>query len=70
MVPGCVLVLPVINVINNIDSHIRKVYGEPAKLAPALGHLQALGVMQGSLSQQNGHLIRLKHVFVDMTPAA
>jgi hypothetical protein len=46
------------------------IYGEAAKLTPEPAHSSSLAVLEGALSQTSGHLIRLKHVFVDITAAA
>jgi hypothetical protein len=67
---GYVIVLPVDKPVRSIDAHIRKAYGEPAKLYP-VGYAHALAVLVGSLVQGSGpHTIQLKHLFVDMTVAA
>ena len=71
MMLGYVLTLPVEKAIKSIDAHIRKAYGESAKLEPTAPHKLALAILIGSLVQGGGsHTIRLLHVFVDMTTAA
>ncbi len=67
---GYILALPAQDVVDFIDSRIRKVYGKPAALQPEPSHPQSLAVLTGVLVQGEDHHIRLKHVFVDMLPAA
>ena len=67
---GYILALPTQDVIDYIDWRIRKVYGEVAALQPEPAHPQSLAVLAGALVQSGRHHIRLKHVFVDMLPAA
>lgn len=71
MMLGYVLKLPDPPIATDIDTRIRKAYGESAKLEVIECHPSALSmhtdeVVQGS----NGHVIRLVHIFVDMTTAA
>lgn len=66
---GYVLALPVEDVVKAVDDRIRKTYGEIAKLSPDAAHALSLAVLEGALTQNGGHAIRLKHIFVDMTPA-
>ena len=66
---GYMLALPVQNVIDFIDSRMRQVYGAPAALQPEPTHTQSLAIRASTLIQ-SGHNIRLKHIFVDMLPAA
>lgn len=71
MMLGYVLKLPVDEIVSGIDARIRNTYGETAKLEPMANHPQSLALHTGLLSQGNtGHIIRLVHIFVDMTPAA
>lgn len=68
---GYVIVLPIDKPVQSIDTHMRRAYGEAAKLNAAAGNAHALAVLDGSLVQGGGpHMIRLKHLFVDMTVAA
>ncbi|MBN8940493.1 MULTISPECIES: hypothetical protein [Alphaproteobacteria] len=67
---GYVLALPAADVVDAIDARIRKTYGEAAGLTPETTHALSLAVLQGALSQSSSHTIRLKHIFVDMLPAA
>jgi len=68
---GYVLVLPVDKPVQSIDAHIRKAYGDPAKVSPVAGCSHALAILVGSLVQGGGpHTIAIKHLFVDMTVAA
>lgn len=67
---GYVLALPVSDVVDAIDARIRKAYGETAGLTPEATHALSLAMLEGALAQSSGHTIRLKHIFVDMLPAA
>lgn len=67
---GYVLALPAEDVVNAVDVRLRKTYGEVAKLTPEIAHALSLAILESALSQKGGHVIRLKHIFVDMTPAA
>jgi len=67
---GYVLALPAEDVVNTVDDRLRKTYGVVAKLTPETAHAMSLAILEGALSQKGGHAIRLKHIFVDMTPAA
>ena len=64
------LALPVEDVVKTADDRIRKTYGEVAKLSPDAAHALSLAIVEGALTQNGGHAIRLKHIFVDMTLAA
>jgi hypothetical protein len=66
---GYVLALPVENVVNTVADRIRKAYGEGAALTSEAAHALSLAILEGALSQKGSHSIRLKHIFVDMTPA-
>lgn len=67
---GYVLALPASDVVDAIDARIRKTYGEIAGLTPEATHALSLAVLEGTLAQSSSHTIRLKHIFVDMLPAA
>jgi hypothetical protein len=67
---GYVLALPVQDVVGAIDKRLQKVYGATAKLTPEAAHTLSLAIFEGALTQNSGHAMRLKHVFVDMTAAA
>lgn len=67
---GYVLALPASAVVGAVDARIRKTYGESAGLTAEVAHSLALAVLDGALVQNDSHIIRLKHVFVDMAPAA
>ncbi|KFL28381.1 hypothetical protein [Brucella intermedia] len=67
---GYVLALPASAVVDAVDTRIRKIYGESAGLTGETAHSLALAVLEGALTQNGSHVIRLKHVFVDMVPAA
>lgn len=67
---GYVLALPASDVVDAIDARIRKTYGEAAGLTSEMTHTLSLAVLEGALVQSDSHTIRLKHIFVDMLPAA
>lgn len=67
---GYVLALPASDVVAAIDARIRKAYGESAGLTAETAHALSLAVLEGVLAQSDRHTIRLKHIFVDMLPAA
>ena len=67
---GYVLALPVDSVVRTIDNHLRKSYGELAKLTAKTAHTLSLAILEGALAQKDGHTIQMKHIFVDMTSAA
>lgn len=68
---GYVLKLPSEALIANIDTRIRQTYGENAKLELVDVHPNSLSMKSGVLAQGGkGHVIRLLHILVDMTPAA
>jgi hypothetical protein len=67
---GYVLVLPIGQTADPINARICKDYGIEARLQPGIEHANALAILVGSLSQKGNHVIRLQHLFVDMTPAA
>lgn len=67
---GYVLALPLDKVTNSIDAKLRKTYGDTAKLSTDTAHELSLCIFESWLGQSGGHKIRLKHIFVDMTPAA
>lgn len=71
MMLGYVLKLPSAALVADIDTRIRKIYGETAKLDLIDVHKNSLSMHTGVLAQDsNAHVIRLVHIFVDMTPAA
>lgn len=67
---GYVLALPASDVVGAIDARIRKTYGKAAGLTPEAAHALSLAILEGALTQSDNHTIRLKHIFVDMLPAA
>lgn len=67
---GYVLALPASDVVDAIDTRIRKTYGDSAGLTAETAHALSLAILEGALAQSNSHTIRLKHIFVDMVPAA
>jgi hypothetical protein len=70
MMLGYLLELPVSPVVDEINRRIEDTYGSTAKLETTSAHAEALSVHTGALSQGTvGHIIRLLHIFVDMTSA-
>ena len=67
---GYVLALPASAVVDAVDGRIRKTYGDSAGLTPEAAHALSLAVLEGALVQNGSHAIRIKHVFIDMSPAA
>lgn len=67
---GYVLALPVESLVQTINDHLKKSYGDPANLNPETTHALSLAILEGALDQKSGHTIRMKHIFVDMTSAA
>ena len=67
---GYVLKPPVEQVVKAIDARIRNTYGEVGILSTEVRHTFSLAILEGTLSQNNAHMIQIKHIFVDMTPAA
>jgi hypothetical protein len=67
---GYILALPIESVVNTIDDHLQKAYGQTAKLTPEAAHALSLAILEGALPQTGDHTIRMKHIFVDMTSAA
>jgi hypothetical protein len=67
---GYVLTLPLSSIVETIDKHLEKSYGDNAKLTSKTAHPLSLAILENVLSQKNGHTIRLRHIFVDMTSAA
>ena len=68
---GHVPKLPSAALVEGIDARIRTTYGEGAKLVDPAPHADSLSMHEGGLLQGTSrHVIRLTHVFVDVTPAA
>ena len=67
---GYVLTLPVQDVVAYIDTRLRKIYGDPAALAPEPPHPTSMAVLESTVIQSGQHTLRLKHIFVDMLAAA
>lgn len=71
MMLGYVLKLPVSPLVNEINSRIASSYGQSAVLEVVSAHQNSLAMHSGALTQgATGHIIRLLHIFVDMTVAA
>lgn len=70
MMLGYVITMPVAGPVSSISQRIQSTYGSNARLAPGPAHPLAVGVHTGSLLQGSGpHVIRLLHIFVEMTEA-
>lgn len=70
MMLGYLLELPVSPVVDEINRRIEDTYGSTATLEAISAHAEALSMHTGALAQGTvGHIIRLLHIFVDMTPA-
>jgi hypothetical protein len=67
---GYVLALPADAVVQTVDRRLQKDYGAATALATASAHPHALLVREGTLQRSDGTSIRLRHLFVDMIPAA
>jgi hypothetical protein len=71
MMLGYVLKLPMSPLLDEINTRIASTYGETATLDVVSAHPESLSMHTGVLSQgTTGHVIRLLHIFVDMTAAA
>jgi hypothetical protein len=67
---GYVLALPMDELIGSIDSRIRERYGDAAGMDAGGIHPNALSMSKSALPQgDGGHIIRLVHLFVEMTTA-
>lgn len=66
---GYVLALPVEDVITAIDARIQTTYGGAAALTAGSAHALSLSILEGALIQAPSHVIRLQHLFIDMTAA-
>lgn len=67
---GFVLAVPIQKLLATIDKKLEKTYGEFSKFRDAVQHPAALAVRDSDHIQNSGTLIRLRHMFIDMTPAA
>lgn len=71
MMLGYVLKPPSDSLVSTIDKRIRQTYGDEAKLECVRSHVHALSIQDGRLVQgEDGHEIRIVHLFVDMATAA
>jgi hypothetical protein len=71
MMLGYVLRLPVSPLIDEINNRIGTTYGQGSALKAFPAHEKSLSMHTGSLPQgATGHVIRLLHIFVEMTSAA
>lgn len=70
MMLGYVLELPASPIVDEINRRLSDTYGLVASLEASSAHTAALSMHTGALTQgAAGHLIRLLHIFVDMTAA-
>lgn len=67
---GYVLALPADAIVQAVDGRLQKDYGGGAALATTPVHADALSIHEGTLQRADGTYIRLRHLFVDMLPAA
>lgn len=67
---GYVLALPANAIVQAVNSRLKQTYGMSAALTTASLHDDALSIHEGALQRANGTSIRLRHIFVDMVPAA
>jgi hypothetical protein len=71
MMLGYVLKLPVSPLVDEINSRIASSYGQTAVLEVMPARQESLSMHTGAIFQgATSHVIRLLHIFVDMTPAA
>jgi hypothetical protein len=70
MMLGYVLELPVSPIVDEINRRLKDKYGSTAALEAVSAYAESLSMHTGALAQGTaGHVIRLLHIFVDMTPA-
>ena len=67
---GYVLALPADAIIQAVNNRLQQTYGTSAALTAASPHEDALSIHEGALQRADGTSIRLRHIFVDMVPAA
>lgn len=67
---GYVLVLPAQSIVRAVDGRLQQTHGSSAALTEIPPHLDSLCIHEGVLQQVGGTRIRLRHIFVDMLPAA
>jgi hypothetical protein len=67
---GYVIELPAEKIVQSIDKHMCDTYGQGSKLSPIQAHSLSLALLEGVVTQSDGHVIKLRHIFVDMLPAA
>ena len=66
---GYALCLPGEDIVEVVDKRLQGTYG-PSALAVAASHHQAIAIRDGKLKQYNGAPINVRHILVDMVPAA
>jgi hypothetical protein len=67
---GYVLALPADAIIQAVNNRLQQTYGASAALTATSPHEDALSIHDGTLQRADGTSIRLRHILVDMVPAA
>ncbi|MGX5805203.1 hypothetical protein ACWGS9_28755 [Bradyrhizobium sp. Arg314] len=67
---GYALSLPGEQIVDMLNQRLQQTYGAPAALAVAGSHEHALSIHESHLQQANGAPIKLRHILVNMVPAA
>jgi hypothetical protein len=67
---GYALSLPSGQIVGVLDQRLQRTYGASAALTLAATHDHALSIHEGRLQRSSGPPIRLRHILVDMVPAA
>lgn len=67
---GYVLALPADAIVQAVNNRLQQTYGAVAALAAATPHPDAISTHDGTLQRDDGTPVRLRHIFVDMIPAA
>ncbi len=67
---GYALALPADAIVQAVDSRLQSDYGAAAALAAVASHNDALAIHEGAMQRPDGSSIHLRHIIVDMVPAA
>lgn len=67
---GYALALPADAIVQAVNNRLQSHYGAAAALFAVELHDDALAIHEGGLQRPDGSSIRLRHIFVDMIPAA
>lgn len=67
---GYALSVPAERIVSAIDQRLQQTYGASAALAASTSHWHALAIHDGRLKQDSGAAISVRHIIVDMVPAA